>query len=165
MIRSASPFTSIIDVMIVIIIIEIYDRIVDIYTKSSSSLFFFFYRTFLLSSLWTSRGHRCRPFSPPGSCLQFLPRIGFSNPTARRFFNRMMLTHAVALSACQFVHKKKSQRIYTSMHSAGLELTKLTYTRLEDNLIRHRGDRSTTYFQVSGLSHPTHHPTDRRLRP
>ena len=27
------------------------------------------------------------------------------------------------------------------MHSAGLELTKLTYTRLEDNLMRHRGDR------------------------
>ena len=27
------------------------------------------------------------------------------------------------------------------MPSAGLELTKLTYTRLEDNLIRHRGDR------------------------
>ena len=30
------------------------------------------------------------------------------------------------------------------MHSAGLELTKLTYTRLEDNLIRHRGDRYYT---------------------
>ena len=29
----------------------------------------------------------------------------------------------------------------TSMHSGGFELTKLTYTRLEDNLIRHRGDR------------------------
>ena len=28
------------------------------------------------------------------------------------------------------------------MHSAGLELTKLTYARLEDNLIRHRGDRT-----------------------
>ena len=27
------------------------------------------------------------------------------------------------------------------MHSAGLELTKLTYTTLEDNVIRHRGDR------------------------
>ena len=25
-------------------------------------------------------------FLPPGSCLQFLSRIGFSNPTARRFF-------------------------------------------------------------------------------
>ena len=29
------------------------------------------------------------------------------------------------------------------MPSAGLELTKLTYTRLEDNVIRHRGDRPT----------------------
>ena len=56
-------------------------------------------------------------------------------------FHRELLTHAPALSASQFVHKKKSQRFYTSMHSAGLELTKLTYTRLEDNLIRHRGDR------------------------
>ena len=27
------------------------------------------------------------------------------------------------------------------MHSARLELTKLTYTRLEDSLVRHRGDR------------------------
>ena len=56
-------------------------------------------------------------------------------------FHRVMLTLALARSANQFVHnKKKSQRIYTSMHSAGLELTKLTYSRLEDNLIRHRGD-------------------------
>ena len=31
--------------------------------------------------------------------------------------------------------------MYTSMHSGGFELTKLTYTRFEDNLIRHRGDR------------------------
>ena len=31
------------------------------------------------------------------------------------------------------------------MHPAGLELTKLTYTRLEDNLIRHRGDRIDMY--------------------
>ena len=27
------------------------------------------------------------------------------------------------------------------MHSAGLELTKMTYTRLEDDLMRYRGDR------------------------
>ena len=50
-------------------------------------------------------------------------------------FHRVLLTHALALSASQLVHKKSSPRIYTSMHSAGLELTKLTYTRLEDNLI------------------------------
>ena len=56
-------------------------------------------------------------------------------------FHRVLLSHALALSASQLVHKKKSQRIYTSIHSAGLELTKLTYTRLEVNRIRHRGDR------------------------
>ena len=39
------------------------------------------------------------------------------------------------------MHKKKFPRICTSMHSGGFELTKLTYTRLRDNLIRHRGDR------------------------
>ena len=100
--------------------------------------FFFFFHTHLLCSFGTSRGHRCRPFSPPGSCLQFLSRIGFSNPTACRFFIECCL---LALSASQFVHKKNSPRIYTSIHSGGFELTKLTYTRLEDKLIRHRGDR------------------------
>ena len=83
---------------------------------------------------------------PLGSCLKCLSRIGFSNPIARRFFIEcsQLLTHALALSASQFVHKKKSQRICTSMHSAGLELTKLTYlyqARGYINLIRHRGDR------------------------
>ena len=80
---------------------------------------------------------------PPGSCLQLLSRIGFSNPTARRCFHRVLLTHAeaLALSASQFVHEQKSPRIFTSMHLAGFELTKLTYTRLEDNLIHHRGYR------------------------
>ena len=32
------------------------------------------------------------------------------------------------------------------MHSGGFELTKLTYTRLEDNLIRHRGDRLHLWY-------------------
>ena len=34
------------------------------------------------------------------------------------------------------------------MHSGGFELTKLTYTRLEDNLIRHRGDRYLSEAEV-----------------
>ena len=80
--------------------------------------------------------------SPP----RFLPSIFIAHRVQQSHcsstFHRVLLTHALALSASQFVHKKKSQRIYTNMHSVGLELTKLTYTRLEDNLIRHRGDRS-----------------------
>ena len=79
--------------------------------------------------------------SPP----RFLPSIFIAHRVQQShcssIVHRVLLTHAFALSASQFFHKKKSQRIYTNMHSAGLEPTKVTYTRLEDNLIRYRGDR------------------------
>ena len=79
--------------------------------------------------------------SPP----RFLPSIfiahGVQQSLRSSIFHQVLLTRALALSASQFVHKKNSPRIYTSMHSGGFELTKLTYTRLEDNLIRPRGDR------------------------
>ena len=57
-------------------------------SQHTSFVFLFFFLTLLLSSFWTSRGHGSRLFFPPGSCLQFYQvlRIGFSNPTARRFF-------------------------------------------------------------------------------
>ena len=50
------------------------------------------------------------------------------------------------------------------MHSAGLELAKLTYNRLEDNLTRHRGDRffhihtstSTSYSEAGGAPDTIH---------
>ena len=107
-------------------------------------VFFFLHTsTFqLLDKPWSQVSSRL----PPGSCLQFLSRIGFSNPTARRFFIECCSTHALAFPASQFEHKKKSPRIYTSMHLGGFELTKLTCTRLEDILIRHRGDIYTCVF-------------------
>ena len=40
------------------------------------------------------------------------------------------------------------------MHSGWLELTKLTYTRLEDNLIRHRGDRHIWLREYVGPACP-----------
>ena len=84
--------------------------------------------------------------SPP----RFLPSIFNAHRVQQShcssIFHRVLLTHALALSASQFVHKKKSPRIYSRMHSGGFELTKLTYTRLEDNLIRHRGDRQVYIY-------------------
>ena len=73
----------------------------------------------------------------------FLSHIGVSNPTAHRLFIECcyLTLSRFPLSASQVGHNKKSSRVYRSMHSGGFELTKLTYTRLEDNLIRHRGDR------------------------
>ena len=78
--------------------------------------------------------------SPPW----FLPSIFISHRVQQSpslsIFYRVLLTHALAFrSASQFMRKKKSPRIYTRMHSGGFELTKLTYTRLEDNLVHHRG--------------------------
>ena len=102
---------------------------------------YIFFLTLLLSSFWTSRGHRCRPFFPPVLAFIFFIAHRVQQSHCSSIVRRVLLTHALELSASQFVHKKKSQRIYTSTRSAGLELTKLTYTRLEDNLIRHRGDR------------------------
>ena len=79
--------------------------------------------------------------SPP----RFLPSFFIAHRVQQShrssIFHRVSLTHALAFSASQFVRKKKSPRLYTRMHSGGFELTKPTYTRLEDKLIRHRGDR------------------------
>ena len=50
---------------------------------------------------------RCRPFSPPILAFNFYR----AHPTVRRFVLECLLTHALALSASQFVHKKKSLRI------------------------------------------------------
>ena len=65
--------------------------------------------------------------SPP----RFLPSIFIAHRVQQShcssIVHRVLLTHALARSASQFVHKKKSPRIYASMHSGGFELTKLTY--------------------------------------
>ena len=110
----------------------------------SISIFFFFFALFHFPASGQAVVTGSIP-SPP----RFLPSIFIAHRVQQSHcssvVHRVLLTHALALSASQFVHKKKSQRIYTSTHSAGLELTKLTYTRLEDNLIRHRGDRLIIY--------------------
>ena len=73
------------------------------------------------------------------SSHRFLPSIFITHRVQQShcwsIFHPVLLTHALALSVSHFLHKKRSQRIYTSMHSGKFELTKLTYTRLGDNLI------------------------------
>ena len=81
------------------------------------------------------------------SFLRFLPSVSIAHRRLQQshcssiFHRVLLLIYALALFAGPFVHKKKSPQIYTRMHSGRFELTKLTYTRLDDNLIRHRGDR------------------------
>ena len=95
-----------------------------------------------------------KPWSQVSSLLplRFLPSIFIVHRVQQShcssIFHRVLLTHALALSASQYVHKKKSIRIYASMRSGELEVTKLTSTWLEDNLMRHRGDRCTIPTQT-----------------
>ena len=44
--------------------------LIDSTVQYSTCFFFLFF--FHTSTFWTSRDHRCRLFSPPGSCLQLL---------------------------------------------------------------------------------------------
>ena len=89
-----------------------------------SSFFSLYTSTFqLLDKPWS----QVSSLLPPGSWLQFFIAHRVQQSHCSSIFHRVLLTHALALSASQFVHKKKSPRIYTSMHSGGFELTKLTY--------------------------------------
>ena len=103
-------------------------------------VFLLFFHTHLLPASGEAMATGVVP-SPP----RFLPSIFIAHRARQShcssIFHRVLLTHALALSASQFVHKRKSQQIYKTMHSGGVELKELSYTRLEDNLIRHRGDR------------------------
>ena len=102
-------------------------------------VFFFFFAHFYFPASGQAMVTGVVP-SPP----RFLPSIFIAHRVQQShsssIFHRVLLAHALAFSASQFVRKKKSPRIYTGMHSGGFELTNLTYTRLEDHLIRHRGD-------------------------
>ena len=82
--------------------------------------------------------------SPPRVLPQRLSRIGFSNSILLVDFpSSVANSRSIALRKSLYAPEKSLQN-YANMHRGGLELTKLTYTRLEDNLIRHLGD-STDY--------------------
>ena len=110
-------------------------------SEKRAATFFFSSHTFtfqLLDKPWS----QVSSLLPLGSCLQFLSRIGFSNPTARRVFIEccsLTLSRFPQGNLCTWKSPHEFTRV--SVHSGGSELTKLTYTRREDNLIRHRGDR------------------------
>ena len=101
--------------------------------RRSTLFFFFFSYTFTPQFLDTAVVTGVIPSSP-----RFLPSTFVAHRVQQShcspIFHRVLLTHALALSASQFVHRQKSHRIYTSMHSVRLDLTKLTYSRLEDNV-------------------------------
>ena len=55
------------------------------------STFSFFFRTLLLSSFWTSRGHRCRPFFPPVLAFHVFIAHRVQQPHCSSIFHRVLL--------------------------------------------------------------------------
>ena len=100
-------------------------------------MYYFIFHTHVLASFWTKAVVTGVVPSPPRFLTSIFIAHRVEQSHCSSIFHPKLLTHALALSASQFVHKRKPPRINTSMHSGGFELTKLTYTRLEDNLIRH----------------------------
>ena len=72
----------------------------------------------LLDKTWS----QVSPLLPPGTCLHFLSRIGFSIPTARRFSSNVVSSRFRAFRQSFFFMQEK---VPTSMHSVRLEPTKL----------------------------------------
>ena len=101
---------------------------------------FFFLLAFTFQLLLDKPWSQVSSLLPPGSCLQFLPRIGFSNPAARRFFIECCCAFRKSICA----QEKLPTNVYEyALGGARTHETDI-YTRLENNLIRHRGDRLKT---------------------
>ena len=109
--------------------------------KKKPCLFFFSHTSAfqLLDMPWSQMSS----LLPPGSYSQFFFAHRVQQSHCSSIFHRVLLTDALTLfrkSICaQENVPDEFMRVCTR---GGFELTKLTYTRLEDNnLIRHRGDR------------------------
>ena len=106
--------------------LEILDTAAHFFPSSSRLLSSLSRRRLYLPSaiFWTSRGHGCRPFPPPGTCLYLFSRTGFSIPIARQFPSR---SSQLTLSRFPLIifYARKSPYADRSMHSVRLEPTKL----------------------------------------
>ena len=81
--------------------------------KQSLSFFFFFSLTVRLASFWTSRvWSQVSSLFPPDYCLQFSSRIGFSNPTARRFSSSVANSRSRAFRKSICAQEKVSTNLY-----------------------------------------------------
>ena len=85
-----------------------------LYTWYTCIYIYIYLHTFTFQLLDKPWSQEVPSLLPPDSCLQFLSRIDrVQQSHCSSIVHRVLLTHALALSASQFVHKKKSQRIYT----------------------------------------------------
>ena len=108
---------------------------------------YFLHLNFIFSSFWTSRGHRCRPFISPVLAFVVYRAKSSEIPMLVDYLSNVANSRSRAFRTSIFgICTRKSSYKFLRvciLHSAGIELKKLTYTRFDYNLIRHRSDRVT----------------------
>ena len=72
----------------------------------------FFFCTLLLSSFWTSRGHRCRPFSPPVVAFNFYPAQGLAIPLLVDFSSSVAISRSRAFRKSICAREKVPTNLY-----------------------------------------------------
>ena len=103
---------------------------------------------------WTSRGHTCRPFLPPGTCLQFLLRTRY---TVQHSHCSSIFIECCQLTLSRFppinfsFYPRKSP--YEYVHSVRIELAKLILvgTRITYEATGDAGYLSFIYFKHTKL--------------
>ena len=102
--------------------------------------FFFFFAHFFLSSFWTSRDHRCYPFSPVVA-FNFYRAYGSAIPVLVDCSSSVASSRSRAFRKSICPQEKAPTNLYVcALGGARTHETDL-YTRLKDNRIRHWGDR------------------------
>ena len=92
---------------------------------SSCNVFYFptqRLRGFALSDISDKPWSRASSLLPPGTCLRFLSRIGFSIPTARRFSSSVASSRSRAFCQSFFYARKSS---YEYVHMVRIQRAKL----------------------------------------
>ena len=101
---------------------------------------------FTLSDLLDKPWSQVSSLLPPGTCLQFLSRIGFSIPTALRFSSNVANSRSRAFRP-SFLCKKKFLRVCALGENWTREVD---FGRHEDNLPSHRECRPTVLVYMCG---------------
>ena len=115
-------------------------------------IYFFFFLT-LTFQLLDKPLSQVSSLLPSGSFLQFFFAHRVQQSHCSSIFHGVLLTHALALSASQFVRKKKSQRIYTSMQYIPVQVF-IFYTSQYNSMLVDQGRnmRNVVAINIEGTS-------------
>ena len=124
--------------------------------RDSRAIIIFFFHASTFQIFWASRGHRCRAFFPPVLAFNGYRALGSAIPLLVDFSSSVANSRSRAFRKSICTQEKVPTNLYEYLYALrGIRIheTDLYYTRLEDNLIRHRDDRLKNNVLVYIVQH------------